>query len=308
MQEIIIVIDAGGTTISAAAASPELKIVSDIHLYPSNSKDNANDIVGHFINIIHDAFNTVFNGNQTCIGVSIGFPGPFDYVKGISYMKNIDKYDHLYDYPFKDALIKGLHIRPLPNQQQDIVFTFANDATMFVLGEYVRLAVEKNTRLMGITLGTGCGSTFIESGKLVAGEKGIPEDGMIYHLPYQDSILDDYISKRGILRIAKEHGYDSCSTDIVTIFNDAMLDNPKALNVFSDFGIHLLDALRKTMNTFQPDIIVIGGQIAKAYRFFGYRLDAYSKANGITINLAPDATASALIGACSYFNMINSLS
>lgn len=301
MEAFIIAIDAGGTTISSAAVSSAKELLTDINTYPSYSDSKADCIIEHFADIIAETFRQAYTGTEPCMGISIGFPGPFNYEKGISYMRNIGKYDALYGMNFKEKLFDELQSRAFLDHFEAPIMLFANDASMFALGQYELQSVNGCQKLMCLTLGTGCGSTFIDNGRLVAGKYGIPDDGMIYHLPFKDGIVDDYISKRGILATAAEYGYNTNSTDVIDLFNDAINMNQKALKVFSRFGKNLLEAIMMTLESYQPDTIVLGGQISKSYCFFGSLLESYAHTQNINVIIADDSVKSALIGAASYF-------
>ncbi len=54
-----------------------------------------------------------------------------------------------------------------------------------------------------VTLGTGLGFAISENGKVLCNELGGPFLS-IFKLPYGDGILEDYTSKRGVLKIYKE--------------------------------------------------------------------------------------------------------
>lgn len=303
MQDIIIAIDAGGTSIKVAAMNKSNVFLTDIYVYPALSNEKADKITKHFHTIIHEIYAKVDNENNRLVAISIGFPGPFDYEKGISYIKGIGKYDNLYSYHFKEQLCQLLQAFPTKNQLDKLPIVFENDATLFVLGEYYKHKNLPQLKLMGITLGTGCGSTFIIDGEIIASKYGIPGDGMIYHLPYKDSIIDDYISKRGILNIATKNGYTINNLEIVDIYNDALQGKQEALNTFYEFGDNLLESLHKIMLSFQPNIIVFGGQISKSFDFFGGRMKSYAMDNNIKLIINPDSSRSALIGANYYYTL-----
>jgi len=56
-------------------------------------------------------------------------PGPFDYVKGISYIRGVAKYENLYGINISDAVSVNLGI------QDGFLIRFMNDASSFAVGE-----------------------------------------------------------------------------------------------------------------------------------------------------------------------------
>jgi glucokinase len=92
--------------------------------------------------------------------VGAAVPGPFDYEQGICTIQGVGKLDALYgaDLRMLIATAAGLH----PNMVR-----FLNDAQAFVLGEAFAGAARNEPRVIGLTLGTGLGSAFLDDGNLV---------------------------------------------------------------------------------------------------------------------------------------------
>ena len=81
-------------------------------------------------------------------------PGPFDYVKGICYIRGVAKYENLYGLNISEChcSILGVH--------DDFLIRFMNDASSFAVGEAWAGSASKFNRSLSITLGTGFGSAF----------------------------------------------------------------------------------------------------------------------------------------------------
>jgi len=298
VKKIIIAMDAGGTTIKVAALDKDGVFLTNIETHPSHAKKSYDTILEHFINLIQYTYKKVDDADL--VGLVIGFPGPFDYEKGISYIKGIDKYDSMYQKNFKDDLQRKLNETPLISKSKTFKISFANDALLFALGAYRKLNAK--VRMMTITIGTGCGSTFIDADNIVAGKDGVPSDGMIYHLPYRDSIIDDYISKRGIERFAKLHGYTD--VDVADLNKIASKGNQTAIELFQAFGIEIHEALKQTILSYKPKVIVFGGQISKAFEHFGKPIAELAEENDIKIIVDTDSSRNVMIGAVGLINWI----
>jgi glucokinase len=115
-------------------------------------------------------------------------------------------------------------------------------------------------------LGTGCGSTFIDNGNILKGEKGIPENGMIYNQPFKESVIDDYISVRGLNRITEKYFGKTLSGK--ELYRIAEGGNTMAIQVFADFGKSMSEALGKYVENINADAVIFGGQISKSFSFF----------------------------------------
>ena len=121
-------------------------------------------------------------------------PGPFDYVKGICYIKGVAKYENLYGFNITDAISSHLNV------PDGFLIRFMNDASSFAVGEAWAGSAIKAVRSLSITLGTGFGSAFISNKIPIVDGPEVPKIGCVYHLPYKDGIADDYFSTRWFSR------------------------------------------------------------------------------------------------------------
>lgn len=271
MKEYIIALDVGGSSIKSAlieqnSETKELTIVENSYLMnDSKSKQCKEEIVDNLVNILIMHSNQLKEQQAKIISLAIAFPGPFDYEKGISLMQNLDKFDDLYQVDVTEEIRKKLIALKHPKLSAEIPIVYENDATAFALGEYVGGEAKGFKRAAFITLGTGCGSSFIEDGDLVKGRKGIPQTGMIFDASFQDSIIDDYISKRNIIALAEQNGIETDKVDVKRLQQLAQQGNSQAKVVFEQFGTLLGMALGKFFFTFEPEILVLGGRISNAF-------------------------------------------
>jgi glucokinase len=296
MPNYIIAFDIGGTTIKAGVVDTHLSLLDEVWMtYPSKSDQDADTIINNIVLIIMEQWKRI-RDKQGCVqGIGFGFPGPFNYKAGISYIKGLGKYEAIYGYdiatPIKSRLNDGNLILT-----DDFAIVFENDAAVFTLGEYEHLSTSGCNRLMGITLGTGCGASFIDRGEIIKGKMGVPESGEIFNQPFLEGIIDDYISKRGILRIAAGRGFDPALCDVAELAALAKEGNKEARKVFDDFGNLLGAALKPYVTQFLPDRIVFGGQISKGFSLFQRQFFAALSPCEPKIVLSENLSKSALIG------------
>nr|WP_307993241.1 ROK family protein [uncultured Niameybacter sp.] len=294
-----IALDVGGTAIKAGVISSTGQLISPkISHYPSLSHTDLGTLLNHFSSIIIDELNNV-SSSITIQGIGMAFPGPFDYAKGISLMQNINKYDALYGIDLPGALtIKLNHCETFKTQAApNYTIRFENDASLYALGETVQDENLMNGRVLCLCIGTGLGSAFLEDGKLITSRWDVPANGWVYDTPFLGSIIDDYISARGILNLHKElHGITM--SDVKSIADLALQGDLHALTTFSHFGKRLGDAIKGFIETFKPHTIVIGGQIAKSYSLFesGLQSSLVTCPPSIHIKLSTDSSLSTLIG------------
>lgn len=194
-------------------------------------------------------------------GIGFAMPGPFDYVKGICYIKGVAKYENLYGLNIKDAISRNLDVH------DGFLIRFMNDASSFAVGEAWAGSASDFNRSLSITLGTGFGSAFISNHIPIVDGPEVPKSGCIYHLPYKDGIADDYFSTRGLLsRYKKQTGKDM--RGVKELAQLASVDKIVA-DLFTDFGDNAGFFLAPWLKRFRAEILVIGGNISHAYDLFG---------------------------------------
>lgn len=148
-----------------------------------------------------------------------------------------------------------------------------NDANCFALGEAMFGDGKKHKNIIGITLGTGFGSGIIIDKKVYHG-KG--KAGELGHITINFSgpkcncggagCVEEYISARAITR-----AYGNNKTPI-EVNKLALQGDKKAIKVFEDFGFYLGVSLVSIINALDPDIAIIGGNIAKNWELFSKKM------------------------------------
>lgn len=289
--------DVGGTKIKAAIISSDGNILHTIRVYDAKSKESKECILHNFMFIIKDL---ILNGSvpdMELSGIGMAFPGPFDYINGVSYMKGLNKYEHLYGIDLREELINVIDKDRKLSQyfQKEYRIIFANDGDLFALGAYLDGAVN-SIKTMAICIGTGVGSAFIENGKLIKNASYVPKEGWIYHTIYQNGIVDDYISARGLLNISKQIEALKDITEVSKLYDLAVCGNHEAKEVFKKFGIRLREIMIQFLEEFQPDTLVIGGQISKSFYFFGEEITKECKGRNINLIISKDTSQAILTG------------
>jgi glucokinase len=260
-KNIAIGADIGGSHISCAAINLETgEVIKDsLTGRAVNNQASAKDILG----VWSDALAEVLKKfpAEKVKGIGFAMPGPFDYVKGISYIKGVAKYENLYGIDITEAITANLGIN------KDISLRFMNDASAFAVGEAWKGSAAKYDRSLSITFGTGFGSAFIS--KLIPIVDGplVPRLGCIYHIPYREGIADDYFSTRGLLsRYKKLTGKE---LNGVKELAELASSDKTVIDLFTDFGDNAGLFLAPFLKKFNAGILVIGGNISHAYDLFG---------------------------------------
>lgn len=265
MEEYVLLLDIGGTEIKVNGIKEDNSfLLKKTSYYLSHSRESKANIISHLVEIIIEVTN-LFSDKFKLKAIGFSAPGPFDYKEGISLMTGLRKYESLCGVNIKQELQKELSKNVL---KDSIPLIFENDGTCFALGEYFQQNL--NGKGIYLTLGTGCGSTFIDQGKVIKEGYGLNEMGMIYDTFFLDKTIDDYLSVAGLKMLAEKRNY--VFYDGLTLFNEADSGNKIAKTIFYDFGKLISDALSLFILNFEPNEVVFGGQISKSFKYFSQSL------------------------------------
>jgi len=253
--------DIGGSHITCAAVDLNSgKIMKEtLAEREVNNQAQATEIINTWADALSVSLGKVAAENVK--GIGFAMPGPFDYVKGICYIRGVAKYENLYGFNISDAITSSLDV------PEDFMIRFMNDVSAFAVGEAVIGKAATFKRSMSVTLGTGFGSAFISDRIPIVDGPEVPKLGCVYHLPYRDGIADDYFSTRGLLAMYKN--LTGKELGGVKELSERSSSDKNVAAVFADFGNDLAVFLTPWLNKFGAEILVIGGNISHAYKLFG---------------------------------------
>jgi glucokinase len=277
-QNLAIGVDIGGSHISCAAVDlKSFKILNETRTEKAvNNKAEASKIIEVWAQALSDVIKKI--PQDSLKGIGFGMPGPFDYVKGISYIKGVAKYEHLYGCNVKKAISESL------NFHDSFPIRFMNDVSTFAVGEALVGKAARAERSMSITLGTGFGSAFIADRIPIVDGPEVPKLGCVYHLPYGDNIADDYFSTRWFIsRYKKITGRELSG---VKQFAELAGKDKVVTDLFTEFGNNLGIFLAPWLKRFKAEIVVVGGNISHAYNLFGDIFEQSLKKEGCNCKVA----------------------
>ena len=275
----LIGVDIGGSHISASRVDFEGKeaLVSGFEEADVDAFGTVDEILEAWSAVIERVGVTA---ETTRIGIAM--PGPYDYPKGISLIKDQGKMGSLYGLSVKNLLSVRLGIAP-----QQIEFT--NDAEAFLAGESHAGAGRAFQNSIGITLGTGLGSAIKVQNNI--------QDAKLWTAPFRSGIAEDYLGTAWFVRYAK----DKFDKDIsgVRELVQSEFDEDQAKLIFEEFGNTLGEFLHPYLLRYQIEGVVMGGKVSlAASRFLGFTHN-YLISNGydVPIEVSQLGEKSALIGA-----------
>ena len=161
---------------------------------------------------------------------------------------------------------------------------FINDATAFAIGEDQVGKARNFSCSLSVTLGTGFGSAFIKNEIPVVDGEQVPENGCLWHLPFEDGIADDYFSTRGLI-----HRFEKASgekMENVKNIADLAASSFEAQDLFNDFGRKMGEFLHPWIRKSGIEILVMGGNISKACHLYEAALQQSLSENHIKIEVA----------------------
>jgi glucokinase len=182
--------------------------------------------------------------NSSVKGIGIGVPGVVE--DGILYdAVNIPSW-------------KEISLQLLLQERYSLETVVENDANCFALGELHYGKGKEYESLIGVTIGTGLGCGIIINKRLYKGHNGgAGEFGM---LDYREHCLEYYASGQFF---QNEHGMNG-----ELAFDLARQGQANAISMYREFGIHLGNAIKSMLYTFDVPLIILGGAVSQAYKYF----------------------------------------
>ncbi|WP_407571885.1 ROK family protein [Deinococcus altitudinis] len=293
-------LDVGGSHVTAARVGfgpqgPETGPCVRLHLDEHAPADELLDTFAHAALMAVDgpSLDGSALGTRDLAAIGVGMPGPFDYVQGTG--RFTGKFLAL------NGVDVGAGLRARLPALSELPLAFLNDAAAFALGEAeLHGDAGRTGRTLGVTLGTGLGSGFVEADRVRMGGAGVAREGQIGWEPYLDATAEDYVSTRRLIS-----DYASLSGERlrpVEISARARAGDAHAQAVFAAYGRHLGSVLAEWVRAFSPGRIVLGGNLCAARKLFLPELETAlrGKLDGQArpdLDFSADGERAALVGA-----------
>jgi len=247
-------IDIGATNIKFVLLNYGLKVVKKEKIPTPKNKQKLIKVLEKKIK------NLIFDIPQSKIkGIGIGVPGPLN--KERDFILNPPNLKCLFNCPLSKIIQKDLKIKTV----------MENDVSCFVLAEAILGSAKGAEVIAGITLGTGVGGGIITKtsnkqqetrNKIFKGAFGSAGE-FGYMTINSDAeysgFLEDYCSEKFFKRK---------KVFSKTLEEKAKEGNKQALKIFQEYGKYLGIGISNIINVLDPEVIVIGGGISKANKFF----------------------------------------
>ncbi|TWJ00706.1 glucokinase [Mucilaginibacter frigoritolerans] len=153
---------------------------------------------------------------------------------------------------------KEVHLKQIMEARYQIPIYVNNDANCFAMGEHYFGKGQNHADMVGLAIGTGLGAGIIINNKLYAGPNcGAGEFGMV---DYLDHNYEYYCSGSFFQNVYSLNGED--------VFKNAQKGEQQALKLYAELGSHLGNAIKLIMYTYDPELIILGGSVSSAFKFF----------------------------------------
>ena len=283
----IVLLDIGGTFVKSSLGIAGKGAVEGTFMStPISSNGTAEEITEAFRTAVSGQIRRAAEEGFAIEAVCAALPGPFDYKKGIFLMKQ--KFAAVYGVSFREIL--GDVITP------DTRLAFVHDVNGALLGALSVDASLREGNVAMVTLGTGLGFTYAIEGKVQESETGSPAKGL-WNAPYMGGILEEYVSRRGLIRLYEEQGGKLAEgEDVKEISIRARNGEEAALQAFSNAGSHLAAGAAQLISELGIRKIIFGGQISRSFDLMEKSLCAGLPEN-VEVKASSDIEGMVLVGA-----------
>jgi glucokinase len=245
----LIGVDVGGTKVSVAVL--EGSALREPRIRPTDTRDSA-----HLLDQLVDAIRA--EGDAQAVGVAV--PSVVDFETGrVRASVNVP----LTDIALRDVLRERLGIPVVVD----------NDATCAALAEaHDDEGALVASHLVMFTIGTGVGGGIVIGGRVLRGATGAAAElghtvigADLRHLPFdhddfpRPGTLESLASGTALNELGAEHGIPPG-----TLIDAARDGHPGALAAIDLLGRRLGIGIANAINTFDPDLVVIGGGVSSA--------------------------------------------
>lgn len=262
-------IDLGGTNIGVGLVDDSYNLISQ-KSSPTLAERKIGDIIKDMVDLTLSVISEAGYKESDIKSIGIGSPGTIDSKNGIIiYSCNIP-FDHT-------------NIRKEFKKHTDIPVYIGNDADVAALGEAYAGAARNVENSVMITLGTGVGGGIIINKHIYSGfnsaggELGhmvIAKDGVRCNCG-RHGCWESYSSATGLIRMTRDAMLETKDTllwtlcpDINKISGKSAFDGMRkgdkvSKQVVDKYVSYLATGLTNIINIFQPEIICLGGGVAK---------------------------------------------
>ncbi len=276
----MLVTDIGGSHITSCLYDEDLQTLDNNHAvrHPYNAYATKKEII--------DVWNVHFKHFSSIQKCAVALPGPFDYYNGIGQYLAGEKLGSLANF----SVIEYLQKMYGPSTQVACL----NDAESFGRGVFTNYPVIKNYNSLALTLGTGLGDCLIQSNLNSLRSFSVLK---LYQQTFKQTTTEDYFSTRWFCEYIHTINQKKYSGLKEIMQSESELVIQKMFGTFAkNFGNFTSEIAKK----YDLRYLIIGGNIAKAHKYFKTALEKILPSN-VSIIIVSDTEQTILLGAASIF-------
>lgn len=259
-------VDLGGTKISGAVVDCRNNMVS-MHTVPTLASSGEDGVMGRIICVLEKVIEKAKIDKKDVVSIGIGAPGPLNIKEGtIITTPNL---------PFKNFnIVKAVE------EKFHIPVYLDNDGNVAALGEYTFGAGKNATNMIYVTVSTGIGGGAVLNGKLYRGssnnaleighitlEKNGPRCNCGNYGCAEALASGTAIKKAAIYEVQRGAKTSLANYKDITayeVFKEAEKGDAVAKSIRDNALNYLGILISNLINSFDPDVIVIGGGVSSA--------------------------------------------
>lgn len=283
-MKYIIGVDLGGTKISCALSDLEGNII-ETHIVSTNASEGETVVLNRIIGAIDKVMLNTNTSKEDVQAIGIGAPGPLDAKNGIIIEPS--------NLPFINFDL----VTPIREKYNMPVY-LDNDANAAAIGEFMFGAGKGTESMVYITVSTGIGGGAILDGKIYRGRTtNALEVGHTTIDPFSSTrcncgnlgCLEAFSSGTSIAKRAKEAVATNVNTSLkqyetltsYEVFKEAENGDKVATAIRDNALTYLGVGVTNVINTFDPDMVVIGGGVSKAGEIIFDRVKEVARERGL---------------------------
>ena len=247
-------VDIGGTNLKAGVVDEAGQIVGEASV-PTGADRPQDVVLEDILGAVSKAVQASGVSTKAIRAVGMGSPGKIDYETGtVVYNNNLGWKDFHISEKMSEAL--GLPVR------------LENDADAAALGEVISGSAKGAKSAIIVTLGTGVGVGIVLDGKIYRGSEFghmVIEHGGLECTCGRKGCFEVYCSATGLIRMTRENGITEPDGTVNgrTVFDAADNGSKAAAELIDKYIEYLACGLANLINGLQPEVIGIGGGVAK---------------------------------------------
>ncbi len=256
-------VDVGGTKIAAGVVSPEGEVLHEVRYPSAGPRERLLSSIARAVNEVREGFEV----GSVCLAVP-GFVMSAE--NKVIFAPNLHA-------------IEGVPLKEELGRRARLHVTVENDANAAAWAEFRFGAGSEATHLVFITLGTGVGGGVISHGLLLRGAQGA--GGELGHITIQatgprcgcgnhgclEALASGTAIGRRAREVASEHPNSALGQLAMerTVLGEDVTElaqggDEAAISVLKETGVWLGIGLAGFVNVFNPEVIAIGGGVARA--------------------------------------------